>query len=133
MSTGDLIELHGCLCVRASGKHPRIVPITAPHDETLRRIAAADPGSTLLGMDPSSWTRSRLDRITQRVALPADCPRIVTHRLRSTWVRVHLEHQVDLGGLARMAAVTSGKFFENVIPYLRPVADDELFATMARQ
>ncbi|MGY4644453.1 site-specific integrase [Cellulomonas sp. URHB0016] len=133
VSTDDLVERHGFLCLSVPGQHPRTIPISAPHDYTLGRIKVDDPGSLILGFTAADWDRSRLSKLLQNVELPPDCPPLRLSRLRVTWVKDHLEHGVHLGELARIAGVASWKIFGHVMPFMAPQPEPEVFASMVRR
>ncbi|MCC2318386.1 site-specific integrase [Cellulomonas sp. zg-Y138] len=133
VSTENLLERHGQLCLAVPGKQARIVPISTPHDATLRRIRDEDPGSLILGFTAADWDRSRLSRLMQYIELPPDCPPLRLSRLRVTWVKGHLEHGVHLGALARLAGVASWKIFGHVMPFMAPQPEHEVFASMVRR
>lgn len=133
VTTEDLVDRHGYLCLSVPGEHARTIPVSAPHDETLRRIREEDPGSTILGFVAPAWDRSRLSKLISGIELPADCPPVRMSRLRVTWVTHHLEHGVHLGALAHLAGVQSWKLFGHVMAHMRPLPEDEVFASMVRR
>lgn len=133
VSTHDLIERHGFLCLDVPGQHSRVVPISPPHDGTLRSIREDDPGSLILGYAAADWDRSRLSKLLQNIELPSDAPRLRLSRLRVTWVKDHLEHGVHLGELARIAGVASWKTFGHVMPFMAPQPEHAVFASMVRR
>ncbi|WP_157453871.1 site-specific integrase [Cellulomonas sp. Root485] len=133
VTTNDLITVSGVWCVRLVGDRPRTVPITAPYQEPLLAIAAEDPGSRLIGKVESEWVSSRLSRMLEKAEFPEDCPRLTTYRLRVTWLVAHLDHDVNLRGLAEMAAVSSASAFEKAIAHMRPTDVHQLIESMARR
>lgn len=133
VSTDDLVDRHGYLCLTVPGAQRRTIPISSPHDHTLRRIAEDDPGSLILGYCAPDWDRSRLSKLLQYIELPPDCPRLRLSRLRVTWVKEHLEHRVHLGELAHIAGVRSWKMFGHVMPFMHPQPEAEVFASMVRR
>ena len=133
LSTDNLIERHGRLCLDVPGQNARIVPITPPHDETLERIRREDPGSTLLGFVAREWDRSRLWHLIEDGEIPPDCPSIKLSRLRATWMLGHLVNRVHLNGLAQVAGVTSWKTFGHLMGHMPPLAEEALFEELTRR
>ncbi|GIG41382.1 hypothetical protein Cph01nite_31440 [Cellulomonas phragmiteti] len=133
VTTDNLVGRHGHLCLAVPGKLARTIPISPPHDGTLQLIREEDPGSLLLGFFAANWDRSRLSRLMQGIELPPDCPPLRLSRLRVTWLKEHLEHGVHLGALAQLAGVTSSKTFGYVMPFMTPLPEHEVFASMVRR
>ncbi|MGY4645723.1 hypothetical protein [Cellulomonas sp. URHB0016] len=133
VTTSDFVKVSGVWCVRLVGDHPRTVPITAPYQAPLLEIAAKDRGSRLIGRVESEWVSSRLSQMLEEAEFPEHCPRLTTYRLRVTWLVAHLDHGVNLRGLAEMAAVKSASGFEKAIAHMRPAVADELIESMARR
>lgn len=131
--SGDVIEHLGLVCVVTRGSAARIVPVTAPHDMTLWELKAAFPEGPFWGVNPSRTRRTRIHQVIDEAEIPADCPPIVVHRLRATWVLRHLEAGVDLAGLARLAGVKTVTIFETAIHHMRRVPDEALFPSLARR
>ncbi|GMA23754.1 hypothetical protein GCM10025864_15130 [Luteimicrobium album] len=133
LTTENLVERHGHLCLAVPGANARIVPVTPPHDQTLARIRAEDPGSTLLGFAAREWDRSRLWHMIEHAELPPDCPPIKLSNLRATWILGHLINRVHLNGLARMAGVSSWKTFGHLMAYMPPIDERALVEELTRR
>ena len=130
--SGDIVKHLGLVCVVTRGSAARIVPVTAPHDATLWELKDAFPAGPFWGVNPSLTKRTRIHQVIEDAEVPAGCPPIVVHRLRTTWVLRHLEAGVDLAGLTRLAGVRTVTIFESALHHMRPVPDDVLFPTLAR-
>lgn len=133
VTTEDLAQMDGVLCLAVPGEHARLVPVRPPHDLTLLEILDQDPDSTLLGFSAPKWDRSRLNALLDRAEIPDDCPPIRAHRLRATWLLAHLSNRVPINELAKVAGVTTAKTFGHLMPYLPDVPQDEVFSLMTRR
>jgi len=133
LTTEDVVVDQGYVCVRIPGEHARTVPVTAPHDEVIARIAADDPGSTILGFIAPQWDRSRLSHLLQRAELPADCPPLRTHRLRATWALAHLRAGMQINDVMNLAGVSSWKMLGYLAAFAPATAWSELLPKAARK
>ena len=133
VTTDNLLDRHGHLCLAVPGARARIIPVTPPHDVTLAQIRQEDPGSGILGFTTKDWDRAPLGHLLEKVDRPPDCPDLKIQRLRATWLLHHLENKVHLNGLAQMAGLTSWKTFSHVMRFLSPITDADLYAELTRQ
>lgn len=133
VTSDDLMEKHGVLCLTVPGDRPRVVPILPPHDDTLRAICRDDPGSTLLGYVAPEWDRSRLSNLLGKSEFPPGTPVIKLHRLRATWFLHHMRNLVPLNELSKVAGLSTAKTFGHLMRYLPDLPEAEVFAQMTRR
>lgn len=133
VTTDDLLDKHGVLCLNVLGDRARVVPILPPHDDTLRAIQSEDPGSTLLGYVAPAWDRSRLSNLLGKDEFPPGTPVIKLHRLRATWLLHHMRNQVPLNELSKVAGLSTTKTIGHLMPYLPDIPEADVFAQMTRR
>ena len=129
-NVGDLITVHGFLCVRVpEGPHPRTLPITAPKDAILAGFLAEAP---ILAYRPRKWDRSPFHEMLRKADVPPGCPTLTPARLRATRMVAQLSEGLSMGGLMKIAGLTSWRPYQPLQQFVPQPDEPALFAHPTR-
>ena len=133
-NVGDLITVHGFLCVQVpEGPHPRTVPVTAPNDSILAGFLAEPAEAPILAYRPRKWDRSPFHEMLRKADVPPGCPTLTPARLRATWMVAHLSEGLSMGGLMKIAGFTSWRPYVPLQQFVPQPDEPTLFAQAARR
>jgi hypothetical protein len=94
----------------------RIVPVLAPFAARLLELAAQVGSGSLSGLNTDS--KNALSDAMKRLKVPPGTPQLSARRLRSTWLRMHLERRTRLPELATAAGLEGLTVLTDLLPEL---------------
>lgn len=115
-----LEESEGDLSVRVDG---RLVPVLHVHADPLRILRDDTPPRGLI-VGGNARHKNAASEIASRLSLPSACPRLVTGRLRSTWIVTHLTMGTRLPELAEAAGTVGVTTFSDLLEFVLPLSAD---------
>jgi hypothetical protein len=122
----DLEERDGVLWVHVGEPNRRSVPIRPRYADALTALAATtEPGDVLTGRDPRTNRASDLTAVILHHTDLHQAPRLSGRRLRHSWLRRHLEHDVPIRDLYHAAGSLDAKTLLDALRSLQPNTPDE--------
>jgi len=117
----DVSVTNGAVVVRVGEPSPRRVVALHVFGENILALARMAGEEFLVG--GHSVSKNRTAQLTDRLVVPTGHPRVAPARLRSTWLRWHLEAGTRLPELCAAAGLKGTGVLSDLFSYMEPVCE----------